>query len=406
MGICLLLACSRADNARDIEESFTLAPDDSQPFGGAVSHRIIEKVFPGLSVQTNPRAFDTWAQRQRKQSSLSDQHVYLLAAPSVQAWTQEAQEMKKFVERGNTLLVVTDRLNETFSELMALRIISAGPDLPFAPPGSMRSTWLQLSDTGIFTGKQFRYFYTPLLHHVSASARYQSAVVLAENESGEASALRVRMGRGQLIVVTNARSFSNYFLLSGNNFQYLLGLLAYLPAYPASITLDDFYHRHTNRPPEGRSVLSALLAIEALRWAFWILVVLALLWVGSNLRRRQRLIPVQAPNTNSTVQFVHTIAQLYYNKADHANIGRKITAYFTDHLRNRAYLPAQIAPQDWPGILQHKTALDIHEADTMARLMLRAQEEPGRFSEQDLWSLHLLARKAMQLNNTHSTPIQ
>jgi hypothetical protein len=205
------------------------------------------------------------------------------------------------------------------------------------------------------------------------------------------------------MVVTNARSLSNYFLLSGNNFQYLLGLLAYLPAYPASLTLDDFYHRQPNRPPEGRSALSALLAIEPLRWAFWILATLALLWVLSNLRRRQRLIPVLAPNTNSTVQFVHTIAQLYYNKADHANIGRKISAYFTDHLRARAYLPAQIAPQDWPGILHHKTSLDATEAEEMARLMLQAQEDPGRFSEQDLWNLHQLARKAMQPNNTRST---
>jgi hypothetical protein len=203
------------------------------------------------------------------------------------------------------------------------------------------------------------------------------------------------MGRGQLIVATNARSFSNYFLLNHNNLHYLLGLYAYLPAYPSRIVWDDFYSRNLYRQPEDYSILSALLSIPALRWAFWILVVAGLLWVLSNLRRKQKMIPVLAPNTNSTVSFVQTIAQLYYNKADHANIARKITAHLSDQLRSRYYLPPNLSQTDWQIVLEHKALLNKEEAEQLAALMQKAQEpEWQSFTEQDLLQMHWLAHKA------------
>jgi hypothetical protein len=92
---------------------------------------------------------------------------------------------------------------------------------------------------------------------------------------------------------------------------------------------------------------------------------------------------------------VQTIAQLYYNKADHANMARKITAHLSDQLRSRYYLPPNLSQTDWQIVLEHKALLNKEEAGQLAALMQKAQEpEWQSFTEQDLLQMHWLAHKA------------
>lgn len=394
---CLLLVagCSNQKESYEVNEQYTLRTNDNRPFGASLIKNLTSKIFKGQNNEVNRRPFNTWHEKEKKSAVVQKDQVYVLLSPGVIAWESEVEAMKEFVERGNTLLLATDQINKEMEEKLALRIIDDATLLPFMPTPPMRDTWLQFFDTARLSDRQFSYFYFPMANRLSAGSQYQSVHTLSTNDAGRPSALRIRMGRGQLIVATNARSFSNYFLLSNNNLHYLLGLYAYLPSYPSRIVWDDFYCRNLYRQPEDYSILSALLSIPALRWAFWILVVAGMLWVLSNLRRKQKMIPVLAPNTNSTVSFVQTIAQLYYNKGDHANIARKIMAHLSDQLRSRFYLPAYLSQTDWQQVLEHKALLSKEEAGQLAALMQKAQE-PGSdvFSEQDLLQMQWLAHKA------------
>jgi hypothetical protein len=398
IGVCCLLiteGCMKKGSTYVVDEQYTLRSDDTRPFGASVSKTITDQLFHGQQTDVNKYHFQSWYEKEKKAKVIKREQVYVLLSPGVIAWENEVEAMREFVEQGNTLLLVTDRMNKEMQEQLALRIIDDAMLLPFMPVPPMRDTWLQLHDTARLSDKQFSYFYSPMAQRLSAGSQYLSVNTLSTNDAGRPAALRIRMGRGQLIVATNARSFSNYFLLSQNNLYYLLGLYGYLPAYPSRIVWDDFYNRNLYRQPEGYSILSALLSIPALRWAFWILMVAGLLWVLSNLRRKQKMIPVLAPNTNTTVSFVQTIAQLYYNKADHANIARKITTHLSDQLRSRYYLPPSLSQTDWQIVLEQKALLNKEEADQLAMLMQKAQEQEWRdFTEKDLLQMHWLAHKA------------
>jgi hypothetical protein len=394
-GFLLLVSCLPQTNSYQVDEQYTLRSSDNRPFGASVSQSITDRLFSALDNEVNRYPFHTWFEKQKNGTAKKRDQVYVLLSPNVIAWEQEIEAMRTFVEQGNTLLLVTDKINEEMEEQLALQIFDDATTLPFIPTPPMRDTWLQLHDTARLTYQQFSYFYFPMAKRLSAGSQYQSVVTLATNDAGRPTALRIRMGRGQLLLATNARSFSNYFLLSQQNLQYLLGLYAYLPAEPSRVFWDDFYCRNLYRQPEDYSILSSLLSIPALRWAFWILLVAGLLWVLSNLRRKQKMIAVLAPNTNSTVSFVQTIAQLYYNKADHANIARKITAHLSDQLRSRYYLPPQLSQTDWENLLQHKALLNQEEAAQLAALMQKAQETDFyTFTDQDLLHMHWLAHKA------------
>jgi hypothetical protein len=52
-------------------------------------------------------------------------------------------------------------------------------------------------------------------------------------------------------------------------------------------------------------------------------------------RRKQRIIPVIASLTNTTVEFVETVGNLYYQQKDFKNIAEKKISYFLDYLRSK-----------------------------------------------------------------------
>ncbi len=389
-----ITSCGEEPNSRKkVNEEFTLSPKDKAPFGGFVLRNFSEKIFSQQKIRVNKRVFQRWQNTLiNNADTISDNHVYIIASPQVFAYEAEAEAMHDFVRRGNTLVVITDNINDIFSEKFAIRIINDERRLPFQLDLKMQDTWVQMTDTAVFTSKRYQYYYFPFLRKLSASAQYSTVNVLGTNQASLPDFLRIRMGSGQLFVITNARAFSNYFLLSSNNYQYLLSTFAYLPAYPASITWDEFYVSRVGRQPEGHSIFSALLSIPALRWSFWILAGLALLWLLSNLRRKQKMIPVIQPNTNTTVSFIQTIAQLYYSKKDHANIGRKMAAYFIEHLRSRYYMPAMPLSDNWAAMLSHKTGLSVSEAYNMTALMKKAQAGDN-FTEADLLELHFAIKR-------------
>jgi hypothetical protein len=55
-------------------------------------------------------------------------------------------------------------------------------------------------------------------------------------------------------------------------------------------------------------------------------------------KRRQRVVPVIKPLKNTTVEFVQTIGNLYYQEGDTHTIIEKKIIYFLDRVRHKYYL--------------------------------------------------------------------
>jgi hypothetical protein len=62
--------------------------------------------------------------------------------------------------------------------------------------------------------------------------------------------------------------------------------------------------------------------------AFVVLAAILLLYVLLNMRRKQRYIPIVKKPSNDSLDFVKTIGRLYFDKADHKNLCRKMASFF------------------------------------------------------------------------------
>jgi hypothetical protein len=86
---------------------------------------------------------------------------------------------------------------------------------------------------------------------------------------------------------------------------------------------------------EGSTPLRFILSNESLRWACYITIISILIFIVFEMKRKQRIIPVITPLANTTLEFVGTIGNLYYQSAEHKNIAEKKIHFLMDQIRTK-----------------------------------------------------------------------
>lgn len=383
-------------NKRTIDLKLSLNGNDTKAMGGYVFKWLAGKSFSKGSITDNLRSFDKWHEAFLTDNAERTGSVYFIASPRLLAYKAEVEAMVDYVDRGNTLFVAANYFDPYFLEQFELSIQDDISVLSKPESFRMRATSKQLTDSGLFNPRSFSFFFFPLQKSFSADTTVQKEVI-GVNDFGNPDLLRLPHGKGQLIIMTNANAITNYFLLSNTNHNYALGAFSYLPAYASNIYWDDFYRRYYSRPPEGENGLfSFIFNTPALLWSFWILILLAILWMLSHLFRGQRMIPVRKKNVNSSLEFTQTIARLYFNKKDNRNIALKMIAYFQDHVRSKYYMNYTGINEEFGRILAAKTGLQPEKLQALVKT-IHAVQHNGTTDDATLLALNAQIQDILKL---------
>ncbi len=384
----LVCACNKSPESEIPPLRLTLNSKDAAPFGGKVLKEISGYAFDYNAFVNNAKPFTEWY----VDNSIANYHnndlVYMLATPYLSARRQEAEDMLRFVKKGNTLMIFTNGWTDDFAESFDIdikknAIVNSSNSL------GLTDTHKKLVNSYDYLIDSFPIFLDPFIRYLETDSLLERRLrVISHNEQNFPDGLQIEIGDGELIVVTNVGAFTNYALLTGNNHEYLLGILSYLNTTPDELHWDEFYHRNINRQSEGNSILGTLLSIPPLSWAFWILLALTSIWVFNNMIRRQRMIPVADANKNTTIEFTQTIARLYYNQKDNRNIALKMIQHFMEHIRAQHYLPQQKFDRKFAELLASKTNQSLEETLAMVERMAAIQASGDAVSDETLLILN------------------
>jgi hypothetical protein len=160
-----------------------------------------------------------------------------------------------------------------------------------------------------------------------------NAWVISTNAWGKPVTMRIPWGKGYFILNTTPLAFTNNYMLVSDNYDYVSKTLSFLPS--AKTWWTAYYQMGRM---EAQSPLRFILNQESLRWAYYTAVGGLLLFVLVQARRKQRIIPIIQPLTNTTMDFVKTIGNLYLQSADHKAIAEIKISFFLDKLRE-VYFP-------------------------------------------------------------------
>lgn len=154
--------------------------------------------------------------------------------------------------------------------------------------------------------------------------------------------LRIPYGKGFFYLHTTPQAFTNYQLRREEVLEYVERVFAFTgegPVYWDDME-DDFRDEEaSNQPPAGsplaNSPLKYILSQPSLTWTWYILLFMGLSFLIFHSRRRQRIVPVLEPNTNTSLEFVTTIGRLYFLQNNHRRLCLQQMKLFQQFLRDR-----------------------------------------------------------------------
>lgn len=217
--------------------------------------------------------------------------------------------------------------------------------------------------------------------------------------------VRIRLGKGNVFLHNQPQVFTNYALLyRSSSADYVAHLLAYLPKDKRVVWFVKDQTSNTGRP-ENESSLSVIFRYPALRWAWLLFIYGLLLYILFNAKRRQRIIPVRKPLRNTTVEFVQTIGNLYYQEGSTNNMMNKKIIYFLDKIRRHYYLETTNIDDVFVERLHSKSGKDRELINEIVR-RIRDFRKLGTSIPSDLIELNDLMEEFWSANHVETNSVK
>jgi hypothetical protein len=363
----LLIFTADNNNKRVLNERVSFRKHDKIPYGGYVAYQGLKSLFPAAKISSNTKAPGDWDSL----SNYSERQALIIVAPYFYADEFEMKKLISFVENGNDVFISAAIVSEDAKDILDVGI-SYLDIYDLYDSRSIEEDTLVVSLMKPPFERTYDYMYPGKkldCHFFRVDST--TTTVLGRSNLGSANFVHLKAGAGNLYLHLAPMAFSNYFLLSGKNKGYYEDVLSVISPTSKKIVWDEYYltKRTTQQDPNEakKGWLSTLLSAEnaagkkSFAAGFWILVLLLLLYVLMEMRRKQRYIPVIRKPANDSLDFVKTIGRLYFDKGDHKNLSRKMSAYFLEHVRNRYKLATHELNEEFIQNLKFKSGVNEEE---------------------------------------------
>jgi hypothetical protein len=303
----------------------TFAHDDKNPYGAYALSELLPDIFPENGVR------HTYLTLYEIKDSLKRSGNILSISSNFSAGKEDTEALLKHVAAGGSAFISAHYFLGHFSDTLKLSTYDyffKGGDILARNDTAV----IQFVNPSLDTTKQF-YFKRDNTHNYFNKFDTTRTTVIAMNDRGNPVTVRVAWGKGALILNCTPLAFTNIYLLSKENHKYASTTLSYLPKTDVEWT--EYYHIGRM---EAQTPLRFILTNEPLRWAYYLVVISILLFMLVEIKRKQRVIPIIKPLENTTLEFVSTIGNLYYQSGEHKNVAEKKIHFFLDQVRTKYWL--------------------------------------------------------------------
>jgi len=327
MAIMLLTSCFSKDKRRMPRMNPPYRYTDKEPMGTNIAYRLLPGEFTSeitlaskkITANSNPLAYVKGT-------------AYIIIDREMNLNDDELEQLLSYVYRGNEFFISGNEIDYRLLDTLGIR---SGYDSTLANAMvHKQNTSLQIADTGAYGNAQHGFFYYPFSGVFTAYNR-ENSKVLGLNENKLPNYIGVKYGKGKFYFHSAPAAFSNYFLLTADNTEYFSQVFSYLNKDANTVYWGDI---HKFGKKGDFSALSIFWKNPLLKYALLLACTLMLLYIAFGSKRKRRLIPELAPNTNASLSFVQTIGNLYLQKKDNRNIAVKKMTYFLEWVRNSYHI--------------------------------------------------------------------
>ncbi len=301
------------------------------PYGTYVLNDLMHKWYPENLQQVNTPPFEVL----QKDSTL--QGTYFFVNNNISFGEAELNELLAWTANGNTLFIASNGFEEQLKD--TLHLDTSGL---YAELGGEQKQRHTLTHPNLKSKKSYAFGKDPYATYFSKIDTLNTKVMGTVNyysqdgseQEENFNLIKQPFGKGEIILSTFPKAFTNYFILEGNNRNYTAGLLSYIDG-SKNIYMDNHYK-------SGKSFYTSPMYIflntKEFKWAYYIVLIGTLFYMIFEGKRKQRAIPVVIPLKNQTLAFTRTIADMYFEKGEQKSIADYKIDYFLEFIRSHFYI--------------------------------------------------------------------
>ncbi len=318
----------------DWEESFD--EKSSKPYGISIFYKELAEVFEDYKIRTNYHQPSSYLSANSEDGY--GEHVakgsYVIIGNSDYLTDYSVDELIKFASNGNTLFISDYYFAEKIHDTLGINV-SYVENLSKDSISELSFINKSLNDTKIDKNEGDNYF-----------SRFDSInyTILGHTKTNEkrVNFIHVPFGDGSIYLHLQPKAFTNYHILKEDRYKYVESLISFLPNEDIYFDSYSKYQTAYDGDVEQESNLGWFLDQLAFRWAWYTAIIFGILFMIFNAKRRQRIIKIITPLQNTTVAFVKTISNLYFETKDYKNLIDKKITYFFEKVRTEYNLNTEV----------------------------------------------------------------
>lgn len=343
--------------------------DAELPYGTSIMRDLLEESLPSGRLHL----LESDLSDSGLLDSLETPATYFFVGSEMYCDSADRAELFDFVSRGNTAFLASNQFNYALLDsLFANSFLDFDGELELYD-GYIDRLLQQHKDSVVSLGfKADKKEISDLRYVVRHETRMHNWVYFRDELEGQNGAPATTLaylngylpnfiwlpyGDGHFLLHSTPLVFTNYALMDRRNFSYVNAVFDRLPK---GDVLWDGYHREFRyeqgnyTPPPYRhedGMLKVILEERSLRWAWYSMLAVGLLFLFFGARRKQRPVPVVKRPENSSVEYAETIGKLYRIEGDHSKLTRLKMRLFKAYVRERYGIRTKVSEDQLPELI-------------------------------------------------------
>ncbi|UWX53991.1 DUF4350 domain-containing protein [Maribacter litopenaei] len=330
-------------------------------------------------------------------SSDSLRGIYVFVNNSISFEKAELHRLLEWTAKGNKVFIASENFEENLSDTLNFETgyQYGGFEIAQKQKHHLVNPTFKKSHSYIYERENYVTFFKEI---DTIQMKVLSTVKLDTTNSEwpieKITSVKSPFGKGEIILSTFPKGFTNYFILKDDNKDYTAGLLSYF-GDSQRIYMDNYYK---SGKAFYTSPMYIFLNTKELKWAYYMVLIGGLFYIIFEGKRKQRPIPVVKPLQNQTLAFTRTISDMYFEKGDRKSIVEHKINFFLNYIKSRYYLGNISKEEEFYRNVSARSGNGIEETTRLFNYMDDLRSSP-EVSESQLVQLNKLIQKFKSKSN-------
>jgi hypothetical protein len=189
---------------------------------------------------------------------------------------------------------------------------------------------------------------------------------------------KIKYGKGWFVFHFNPILLTNYTLAGKDGYSYFSNLIN--PYIKKKIYWDEF--SKVSAGSDGNDItespLRFILSDKNLRWTWYLMWLLVLVFIIVNSKRKQAIIPIVAANRNTTIEYMNSVSKLHYNSRSLVYLADTILKHLLIFIKQRYDISPELKKHEIAKLLAPKSGISEETLNKMFRHHMGVKYSPVR----------------------------